>query len=252
MKKQTKQLWEHLGASNPYYAVGTFDKYRRCNLDADLKTEFFESGREHVEHIWDRFEKSFGISLRPRRSLDYGCGVGRILVSLAEKSIEAVGVDISSTMLREAGQNCENFGLSNVSLRDASEFLDVEQDEFDFVHSFIVLQHIKPELGFTLIRKMTSVLDDGGAGMLHVTFHDPASRLLKLRTKLYLTFPGAHRMLCKLRGKDAELIPIHEYDLGRVFRILRENDCGEIFVEFTHHGLIGAMIYFRKSTGESH
>ena len=251
MKKQTKQLWEHLGASNPYYAVGTFDKYRRRNLDAELKSEFFESGREHVEHIWNRFEKSFGIPLTPRRSLDYGCGVGRILVSLAEKSLDAVGVDISSTMLQEARQNCENFGLSNVTLQDANEFLLDGHEEFDFVHSFIVLQHIKPELGYTLIRKMTSVLEDGGAGMLHVTFHDPASLLMKFRTKLYLTFPGAHRMLCKLRGKDAELIPIHEYDLGWVFRILRENGCGEIFVEFTHHGLLGAMIYFRKTMGRS-
>ena len=247
---QAKETWENLAANDAYFAVSTFDKFRASNIDAAGKEEFFQTGREHVERIWNEIAIGFGLELKPRRALDYGCGVGRVLLALAGKCEAVVGVDISPTMLDETRRNYESRGMANVTLQDAADFAKAETERYDLVHSYIVLQHIDPTIGNDLIRTMIERLEPGGVGMLHVTYCDPSPIGRKLRFRTYRDVPFVHKMLNLIRGKTEPLMPMYEYELGVIFRFLQKNGCGSSFVRFSDHGWLGILIFFRKDGKE--
>lgn len=249
---RAKQIWEDLGETDAYFAVSTCDDFRKRNLDEAAKEKFFQSGEEHVERLWDEIEKGFGIKFNPGHALDYGCGVGRVLLALAEKCEKVTGVDISQSMLNETRKNCSERDLKNVQLKNADEFLTANSEKFDFVHSYIVLQHIDPKVGNEIIRKTVETLEINGVGMVHVTFFDQADANTKFRSRVYRDVPFVHELLSAIRGKVSRFMPMYEYDLNRVFRILHENGCGEIFVRFSDHGFLGAMIFFRRSETAIH
>lgn len=249
---RARQIWEELGEKDAYFAVSTFDEFRDGNLDAAAKERFFQSGRDHVKKVWNEIEQHFGIELKPERSLDYGCGVGRVLIPLAEKSQRVVGVDISQAMLDEAKKNCEERGIGNIELVNSDAFMNAESYRYDFVHSFIVFQHIAPTIGLEIIRKMLQSLNDGGVGMIHVTFRSSSSGTRAFRARVYRDFPFVHRMVGFIRGTKEQFMPMYEYDLNSVFQIFDENGCGDRFTKETDHGFKGAMIFFRKSESKSH
>jgi SAM-dependent methyltransferase len=246
MMGRAKETWEDLAANDAYFAVSTFDKFRSANIDAAAKEDFFQSGRDHVERIWNEIENGFQLKLKPRRALDYGCGVGRVLLALAEKCETVVGVDISPTMLDKTRKNCKDSGITNFELQDATNFAAADAETYDLVHSYIVLQHIDPKIGNDLMRKMIERLEPGGVGMLHVTYFDPSPLGQRLRFRIYRDVPMVHMVLNLIRGKKEPVMPMYEYDLGLIFRMLRENGCNSSFVRFSDHGWFGESIFFRK------
>jgi SAM-dependent methyltransferase len=242
-----KQVWEDFGAKDPYFAVATHDAYRTGNIERDSKIAFFESGREHVETLWPEFEASLGTEIRPRTTLDYGCGVGRILIPLAARSERAVAVDVSCSMLEAARSNCDRAGHSNVTFQGADEFMRNDGETYDLVHSYIVLQHIPPAEGCKIIDKLAGRLTNGGLGMIHITYRSKASFFKRFRFRLYRDVPGVHRFSNVLMRRDQPFMPMYEYDLDRVEQVLEANNC-EIFSERdTDHGFLGKMLFFRKS-----
>lgn len=68
-------------------------------------------------------------------------------------------------MLAEAQQNCAARGIAN-----ADFLLDAFPDEpADWVNSFLVFQHILPERGIFLLRRLFACLAPGGVATLHLT-----------------------------------------------------------------------------------
>lgn len=244
---KAKEQWELLGRTDPYYAVATFDKFKSKSLDDVLKDEFFATGREHVEFVAEEYELRFGDDFRPDRALDFGCGVGRLVLPFAEKAAHVTGVDISDNMLSEARRNCESRGLSNVDLLQTEEFLRSDVD-FDFVHSFIVFQHIDPRIGMPLFSKIVKRLKPGGAGAIHFTYatHDGGKQALSFR--LYRDYPLTFKVRSIIKGDAEPWIPIYLYNLSELMRELQLNNCQDVSINFTDHGLLGAFIFFRKAT----
>ena len=241
-----KKIWNSLGATDPYFAVYSVDKYLDSNLNEDGKDDFFSSGVEYVEELWVDLERIFGFEPRPKRVLDFGCGVGRLLFALADRSEHAVGVDISESMLEEARHRITERGIENVELIETGAFKR-SSATFDLIHSFIVLQHIDPNEGMEIIKRSVEMLEDGGLGMLHVTFHDPASRMQKVKRKIDANLGPLRLMAHKLRGSTPRpWMPMNVYDLNAVLELLRILGCHNISIKFTDHGMIGAMIFFQK------
>ena len=247
---KAKEIWEDFAANDPYFAVSTFDKFRSSNIDDEAKAEFFETGRQHIEEIWDDFRREFKIDPKPARALDYGCGVGRLVLPLAEKCESVTGVDIADAMLDETRRNAAAGGLKNVTVQNADEFWEADEDRYDLVHSYIVLQHIEPATGYKIVEKIVARLETGGLGMLHLTFKDSAPTFRRLRSRIYRDVPGVHRVLNLIRGKSEGVMPMYEYDRERILKILDKNGCRETFLRETDHGFLGAMIFFRK--GDQH
>ena len=242
-----KKIWDSIGATDAYFAVYSVEKYLDSNLNEAAKDDFFSSGFEYVEKLWVDLERIFGFEPRPKRVLDFGCGVGRLLFPLADRSEHAVGVDISQSMLQEARVRAAERGIENVELMETDAFMRSSQT-FDLIHSFIVLQHIDPHEGMEIIKRSAEMLEDGGLGMLHVTFHDPSSRLQRMKSKIDGKLGRLRPMAHKLRGRTPlPWLPMHVYDLNAVLDLLRRLGCFNVSIKFTDHGMVGVMIFFQKA-----
>ena len=143
--------WERFGESDPYFAVLTAPEFHG-RLAAPEREKFFESGETHIDAVFSVIRDRLDGSFNPTRALDFGCGVGRLLLPLAARCKEVTGVDVSRSMLAEARRNCDAAGAPQVRLLLSDDNLTAVNGAFEFIHSYIVLQHIPVARGERIIR----------------------------------------------------------------------------------------------------
>ena len=96
-----------------------------------------------------------------RRFLDYCCGDGQMVIYLAEKGAEAVGIDISDTSIKNAREKAEKLGLAQKSsffVMDA-ENLNFKENSFDLILCNGVLHHLDIKKAYS---ELSRVLKPGG------------------------------------------------------------------------------------------
>jgi SAM-dependent methyltransferase len=235
--------WERLGADDPYYGVLTEDRYR----GGQTRASFFASGEEHIQDVFATVRRTIDPAFNPARALDFGCGVGRLLIPLADRCERVVGVDVSASMLAEAAKNAGDF--ANVELVGSDDDLSKTSGTFDFIHSFIVFQHMPVSSGMRVLDAMLRLLDPGGVGALHFTyardigfFHRAALGALHVIPGLYVLLNIAQR-----RPLRTPLMEMHDYDLGLIAGTLQSAGCTDLHAELTdHYGHRGALVFFKK------
>lgn len=153
MFDNSDQSWEAIGKVDAYYGVLTYDQYTRERLDPARREEFFQTGEEHCWRIFNIIYQHLQPDFAPKRALDFGCGVGRILIPLAQHCTEVVGMDVAASMLAEARANCAERDLTNVSFAASDDALSQVSGDFDFIHSFIVFQHIPKKRGERILEE---------------------------------------------------------------------------------------------------
>ncbi|HVK12792.1 MAG TPA: methyltransferase domain-containing protein [Gemmataceae bacterium] len=268
---QTDLDWERIGRTAPYWGVLTQDEYRGAALDGPRRAAFFATGEERIEQLFRTARAHLDPAFAPRRALDFGCGVGRLTVPLAERCAAVVAVDVSESMLREAAKNCAARGLANVELVRGDDGLTAVTGRFDLVHTDIVLQHIPTARGFRIFRRLTELVADGGCGAVHVTYSKaefgpvPAggfadypqiaipgggrfhlARLVRA-LRVRWTNRGRRRPPAAPAGPEAPLLQMNPYVLNPLLHVLQAAGVREFFTEFTDHGAdLGVMMYFRK------
>lgn len=241
-----KEKWEKFGEENPYYAVLTLDKFDKGKLSDDAKNEFFKTGFEYIDRIWGEIKIHFDENFYPHSAVDFGCGVGRLAIPLAEKAGTVTGIDISEKMLEKARENSRRYGFDNTSFYQTDEFFSTNHETFDLIHSTIVFQHINPKEGLKIFENLIKVLNEGGIGVIHFAYKNPASKYKAFKFKLYRDYSIFLKLRNFLKRSDQPLFPMYEYDLNEVFHILQNNDCHRCFTGFSDHGIRGVIIYFQK------
>jgi ubiquinone/menaquinone biosynthesis C-methylase UbiE len=127
--------------------------------------EFLESGRESVdaEVVPDLELIAGGRDPKQLRVLEIGCGMGRMTKHLADIFGEVHGIDVSGEMVaraREVLSDTPNAFVYETSGEDLRLFPD---RFFDFVFSFIVLQHVPfREVVLGYLREAYRTLRPGG------------------------------------------------------------------------------------------
>ena len=246
--------WECFGRNDPYFGVVVDARFHRERLTPEAIEEFFATGRTHVDRVFEVIHRHLDPSFAPKRTLEFGCGVGRVLVALAARTERIVGVDVSESMLREAARNCDMRGVTNVELVQGSSALAGLAGRFDLVHSFIVLQHVPPERGLRLLEHLVDLVADDGIAVLHVLYSDDLSRRARWLRFARRSLRPLHHLLNLREGKPLgrPLMQMNRYDLNRVFRVLQDRGghCG--LVRFTNHfGHRGVLLFVRKRSLES-
>jgi 2-polyprenyl-3-methyl-5-hydroxy-6-metoxy-1,4-benzoquinol methylase len=240
--------WEKFGRRDPYFGVLSEEKFRANQLDAAARAEFFASGERHVDACFETIRRCLAPAFSPRRALDFGCGVGRLVIPLARRCAAVVGADVSASMLAEARRNCDQQGLADVSLVETANGLGSVPGTFDFIHSFIVFQHIPAPKGEQLLAELLDRLEPGGIGALHFTTAQRAPAMQRFVRRLRWSAPVMHELANLLKGRPGEpLMIMEQYDLGHLWNALQEHGCEHAHLRATDHGgHLGVMIFFER------
>jgi 2-polyprenyl-3-methyl-5-hydroxy-6-metoxy-1,4-benzoquinol methylase len=221
LRQDPAKQWELFGEKDPYYGVCTDKQFGREALGEDARARFFTSGDRQMDDLLADAMTIADPDFRPDSVLEYGCGVGRLLIPAAKRARTVVGVDVSSSMLEEARRNCETRGVDNVELVTPDQ-LDVADGGFDFVYCFAVLIHLPRRTGEQIIAKTARLLRPGGVGAFNV--------VIKAKPHLagfnaVMKLPLAHNLLNILRGREWSYphMEMNVYSLNRVALLLREH-----------------------------
>ncbi len=195
--KHVRKTYEELGEKDPLYAVLSFKEAQHNQWDSE---RFFARGRAEISTALEHLS-SLGLDVNKGRALDFGCGVGRLTQALCEEFGEAVGVDISSSMI-EGARRFNQFGERCSYLVNTSDDLaQLDDASFDFIYSNITLQHIPPDASSRYISEFIRVLRPGGIALFQIPSgprHEPGT----LGAWLYSVRRGPLRRFWKrIRGK---------------------------------------------------
>jgi SAM-dependent methyltransferase len=241
--------WEKFGASDPYYGVVSHDRFKAGNTDQTTRDDFFSSGEAHVTQCFSVIKKELDANFEPRRALDFGCGVGRLVIPLARRIDHVVGLDVSESMLIEAKKNCQRSGLDNVELLESDDRLTNLKGSFDFIHSFIVFQHIPTDRGEAILGEMISHLADDGIGALHFTYASLAPAWKRVYRGIRATVPLAHNFANLAQGRQFgyPLMQMNEYNVNKLLLTLQKHNCHRVHIRFSEHdGHLGVFLFFKK------
>jgi SAM-dependent methyltransferase len=245
MDMSTDNAWETWGQRDPYFGVITDPRFRMSGIDDHVKREFFASGETDVHRVLGTIQRYIDPGFTPRRVLDFGCGVGRVLVSLAKIADEVVGLDVSPSMLKEAQRNCDERQLRNVSFLPSDDDLTALSGAFDLIHSCIVFQHIPVERGRAIFSKLLQHLRPGGIGAVQLTY---------AKTRFASTYgiespPPSLSAEAPVQtasvGADPE-IQMNPYNMNQILFLMQQHGIVRFQTEFTDHGgELGVFLFFQ-------
>jgi len=244
----TDKDWEKFGRDDPYFGVLTDEKYLSSNLNEATRGEFFRSGEAYIEYILKVIRERVDPGYTVARALDFGCGVGRLVIPLASRAHQVTGVDVSEAMLAEARKNCDARSLRNVTLVKSDDGLSQVAGTYNLIHSFIVFQHIPVARGERIFSRMVDLLEDGGVGVMHFTYaKDYEVKGLLPWIKTYIPLASNVINWIKGRGFFYYGMQMNAYDMNPLLLILQKAGVVEFFTEFTHSiDEFGLILYFRK------
>ena len=251
MIRDTNKDWSKIAEDNPYWGVLSEKAFRGLKLSPKDKERFYASGQVFVDNVLGFIRKHIADDFKIRRGLDFGCGVGRLLIPLALNAEEAVGVDVAQKMVELTAKNLEAAGISNATVVLGDDSLSSVKGRFNFVNSFIVLQHIPPERGIHLISHLIDILEVGGVFSLQMTYAKERKFFPHERSKAqYYRRAGNHiqDMIQTKEEPPTGTITMFEYDLNEII-LLATRISGEpiLLLPTNHDGHIGIHIIGMKA-----
>jgi SAM-dependent methyltransferase len=265
MAQNTDKYWQLIGSDNPYWGVITHDKFDKDRLTLGAIEEFYKLGEEQVGLLFQKIHKYVDDLFAPESALDFGCGVGRVLLPLARRCRTVVGVDVSDGMLQRARERFESQGLSNGKLVKGDDQLSGVTGSFDLIHSFIVFQHITPERGYVITDRLLKLLKADGVGVLHFVYYkEVISNHPKLRA--FAEGLGVHNHVSAFRAKFQRQassnknggpggleMQMNPYNLNVIFQKLQSVGVRRMHVEYTDHGgFFGVVLFFKKAASDTY
>lgn len=213
------KTWDSFGKKDPMKAILDWDGKEGRNWKPE---EFFKVGEEEISFIINEVEKRLPFEEK-NRSLDFGCGVGRLTFPLAEIFKESHGLDISEQMIIHASKHCIKKGKSNCTFHhNRKEHLGLFKDAyFDFILSIIVLQHMEPRYFLRYITEFLRILKYGG--ILIFQLPDTTENYAP-----YEQYTDEIEPVMEMfgKGKDDIVAYIEKHE-GQLIDVVEDSSCGE-------------------------
>jgi ubiquinone/menaquinone biosynthesis C-methylase UbiE len=234
-----QQNWDGLARTNPLWAILTTGSRKGNKWEIE---EFWKTGSRQVKALMEHLG-SVGVKLQYPKALDFGCGVGRLTQPLAEYFDEVCGVDIAPSMIDLAKSYNQKGPRCNYYLNETDNLGIFPDASFDFVVSFITLQHMEPQYAEKYIKEFLRVLKLGGTLVFQLPARETSARRVRtllrnncpqLLVNLYRKF--RYRTLWKMEMYSidrAEVIGFLQRNGGTV-KDVRQDDCAGGYVSFTY------------------
>jgi 2-polyprenyl-3-methyl-5-hydroxy-6-metoxy-1,4-benzoquinol methylase len=162
-----KQTWEHLGTEKAHWSVLSVDTFLPDSLHQSIDS-FWALGLAEAAQA-AQVLSGFGYGqFEQKVCVEFGCGVGRLTIGLAETYKVVHAYDISRTHLAYAKARASEVGASNIEFHECSSDFRLPIEPCDFFYSVIVLQHNPPPVILALIRAALKALKPGGIAMFQV------------------------------------------------------------------------------------
>ncbi len=250
--RDTDQDWRNVASSEPYWGVLSVDRFRGRRLsDKDLSA-FFDSGEAYLQYVLDCVKSFLAPGFEIQRGLDFGCGVGRLAIPIARRARgETVGVDVAPEMLKLCAQHAAERNIKNLTLVEGDDALSRVTGTFNFINTFIVLQHIPPDRGLAIISGLLSHLEIGGIGVFQLTYAK-ARKFLKHEEARAPYYRRQGEAIIELASRPDDRpegsITMYDYDLNFVFARLQEATTFPMIVRPTDDdGHIGVQVMLKKT-----
>lgn len=248
--------WDKWGETDPYFGVLSSDEYHAENLNEESRAKFFQSGEEYIGHTLADVRSHLDVDYQPKRCVDFGCGVGRLVIPLAGLSEKVTGIDVSDHMLVEAASNCRMKNVENVSFVKSDDDLTKLTGSYDFIHSCLVLQHIPTKRGMRLVNALLRHLEPGGVVAVQFYYRCDAPKAIRALVKLRYRLPIANAARNLIRGRPLSepAMQLHTYDLEAMIRLLKARGVDSVYLRpFRHHEFQSVALYGQKakSAGEN-
>lgn len=247
----SENAWEKFAKADPYWAVLTDPKYRTGPsgaLSSQERAVFFESGTQFIEGAARTLKTHFGRHFtREDCCLDFGSGVGRLIIPMARLCGRAIGIDISDTMRRICLQNAIAEKLGNIECFPTVDHPALQEMRFDWVNSYIVFQHLETELGYRIFDRLLKQVKPGGAISIHFTAYKD-SRVARYLTdhSRYFTVDqnGVRNVFSGDHYYAADAMMMNDYDIGRLYMILGHNGFDEVLTRHEDQNGMHGLIFF--------
>jgi SAM-dependent methyltransferase len=165
-RDDASQSWSQLAEGRAY---GSVLGHHHWSTDAAVGDQAYVL--EHGEHHWQTLQTLLGqdgLTLPTGIALDFGCGVGRLVLPMARTFQRVIGVDIAPGMRAETLRNAQQAGLRNVEVAETLAGLP----SVDFVHSYVVLHHLARKDALTVVGQLLDLLKPGGIAALWFLYED--------------------------------------------------------------------------------
>jgi SAM-dependent methyltransferase len=250
--RDTDLDWNTIAESDPFWGVLSVEDYRGQDLKNEQQERFYNTGQLLVENIMRDIRLHLDKDFAPNRSLDFGCGVGRLLIPIARHtSGEAIGIDIAPNMLALAQRYADQSNAGNVVLLLADDELSSLTGDFDFINSYIVLQHIPPSRGYSIASKLISMLRPKGVGSLQFTFaKDRKFFMHEAPTARF--YRREDDTIRDILPRDANYPPgtvrMFDYDLNNFFALIASCGIEKVVSNLTNDdGHLGVHLIFKRN-----
>ena len=193
------------------------DSHKSTKKPEDYDQKFWTPGTP--EYLFWQIERQIleGILTarpnRPKLSLDFACGTGRVLSWSQTQVDQCTGVDVSSAMLSVARERCPE---AEIHEADITQNDDVVAGPFDLITSFRFFLNAQEELRHEALAALRKRL--APEGLLAVNFHlnplSPTGAYIGARSRIagnprpIATVSKARKLL---EAHDLDVVSVHGY-----------------------------------------
>lgn len=230
--------WEQFARRDPLWAILAVPGKRGGKWDP---ADFFATGRAEVAGVLTYLD-GLGVKVRRGNALDFGCGVGRLTQALAATFEHAVGIDISTTMVRLARRYNQHGRRCRYIANRREDLTCLGARRFDFIYTNVVLQHMEGRLALGYVGEFLRLLAPGGVCVFQLPFQAlawPGASIRAIEEPIQLR--GWPALLARLRGDRSreatvviemhavpqeEVVALVEARGARVIDIVEDNAAG--------------------------
>lgn len=235
--KELQRNWNEFGRTDPLWAILTSPEKKDNKWPID---EFFKTGIQEIDIVMEHV-RSIHIDNQHRKALDFGCGVGRLTQALTNHYDEVYGIDIAPSMIELANKYNKYIDKCYYILNGSNDLKLFGDDNFDFIYSKLVLQHMRSEYSKAYIKEFLRILAPNGV----LVFQIPSRKVIKIKSlilhlKGYFQFHNIDQDMMspkmEMYGvKKREIMNLIKKNRGKIIDIQEDGAAGEEWISYIYY-----------------